>query len=59
VGSLASILRQGLLITVAITDGDWRGAWLLNDQRIFVPGLRFITEVEMSIEDGEAKDKVE
>jgi hypothetical protein len=29
--------------------GNWKGAWELEDGRIFVPGLRFLTEIEVSV----------
>jgi len=35
---------------VPIETGDWRGAWALDDGRVFVPGVRFFTEMETILE---------
>jgi hypothetical protein len=37
-----------------ITAGDWEGAWLLENGMVFVPGLRFLSEMEISIEQQDA-----
>lgn len=42
-----------------ITEGDWKGAWELEDGKVFVPGLRFLSEMEISVVTGEEPSKTD
>jgi hypothetical protein len=37
-----------------IYKGDWRGAWLLNRGRVYVPGIAFFLSTELEVHGGQA-----
>jgi hypothetical protein len=53
-----TIAQPPMLISeggVKITGGDWRGAWLLNNGIVYVPGLQYFLKTEITIEKQDQK----